>query len=481
MPKGGTGHSVISRWALQWRSIILSSLGETAYPYCLYIRTLDLTNLNDLFDDPVFKRHFEDRFFEGSMSVLKKSPGATTRRPKLNINSVAVVDMVGELISKYAGDSAERNGGTAALEELSGEIQKDSLPKWIRRLPRLRSLTLWKGFVLNRTVADAIRDHCPDFESLTLYYGLGAEVDTNLSYFFMGLRSNTLRSLSIVSYHDAGPQTFLALNNHHASLKHLSLGNLQGPALSSLCLLRGCTAIETLDLQDLVGRTDLETTENDVFLEFISWLTSCKRLKNISLSNFFNGPRILTSVCLEDAIKLDSLHLAKYTLAGNQDFHRALAHQTSLTSLHLKGDAEEFFRDDIDTLVTCLGKLKNLKYLNILDISDYFRTSEIQLLALNLPKVEFSCISISYKTLSSVSQSLRDSVCFFPSVPGAGHRPCRIRFCSIYNRLLRCLKPTDPPSMHSSKTSELAATTSRTKYGAESEHSPTSAASPSTP
>jgi len=438
MPKVGTGHSAISRWSLQWRSIILSSLGETAYPYCLYIRTLDLTNLNDLFDDPVFKRYFEDRFFEGGMSVLKKSPGATTRRPKLNINSVAVVDMVGELISKYAGDSAERNGGTAALEELSGEIQKDSLPKWIRRLPRLRSLTLWKGFVLNKIVADAIRDHCPDFESLTLYYGLGAELDANLSYFFMGLRSNTLRSLSIVSYHDAGPHTFLALNNHHASLKHLSLGNLQGPALSSLYLLRGCTAIETLDLQDLDGRTDLETTENDVFLEFISWLTSCKRLKNISLSNFFNGPRILTSVCLEDAIKLDSLHLAKYSLAGNQDFHRALAHQTSLTSLHLKGDAEEFFRDDIDTLVTCLGKLKNLKYLNILDISDYFRTSEIQLLALNLPKVESSSISISHRTLSSVSQSLRDSVCFLPSVPSAGHRPCRIRFCSIYNCFLRC-------------------------------------------
>ncbi len=446
----------MSRWALQWRSIILSSLGETAYPYCLYIRALDLTNLNDLFEDPVFKRDFETKFFEGSMSVLKKSPGATTRRPKLNMNSVAVVDMIGELISKYAGDSAERNGGTAALEELSGEIQKDSLPKWIQRLPRLKSLTLWKGFVLDARVADAIRDHCPDFESLTLYFGLGSEVDTNLSYFFLGLRSNTLRSLLVVSHHDCGPQTFLSLNNHHASLKHLSLGNLQGPALSSLSLLKGCTAIETLDLQDLVGRTDLEATENDVFLEFVSWLTSCKQLKSISLSNFVNGPRILTSVCLEHAIKLDSLHLSKYSLAGNQDFHRALAQQTSLTSLHLKGDAEDSFRDDIETLVTSLGKLKNLKYLNILDISDYFRTSEIQLLALNLPKVEFSCISVSYKSLSSVSESFKNSICHFPL---AGHSPRSATYRSIHNRLLKCLEPTDSLSTHSSKTSESAATT----------------------
>jgi hypothetical protein len=404
IPKNKTANSAMSRWALQWRSIILSSLGETAYPYCLYIRTLDLTNLNDLFDDLVFKKDFESKFFEGSMSVLKKSPGATTRRPKLNMNSVAIVDMVGELISKYAGDSAERNGGTAALEELSGEIQKDSLPKWIRRLPRLKALTLWRGMVLNADVADAIRDHCPDFKSLTLYFGLGKEVDTNLSHFFMGLRSNTLRSLQVISFHDCGPQTFLSLNNHSTSLRHLSLGNLQGPALSSLSLLKGCTAIETLYLQDLLGRTDLEATENDVYLEFISWLKSCKQLKNISLENFVNGPRILTSVCLEHTIKLDSLHLAKYTLAGNQDFHRALAHQTSLTSLHLKGEHEDSFRDDIDTLVTSLGKLKNLKYLNILDISDYFSTSEIQQLALSLPKVEFSCIRISYQRLSLMSK-----------------------------------------------------------------------------
>jgi len=365
---------------------------------------LDLTDLKDLFDDPMFKRDFEIKFFEGSMSILKKSQGVTTRRPNLNMTSVAIIDMIGEMISKYAGDSAERHGGTAALEELSGEIQKDSLPRWIRRLSRLKALTLWKGIVLNANVADTIRIHCPDFESLTLYFGLGEEVDTNLSQFFMGLRPNTLRSLQVISFHDCGPQTFLSLSNHYSSLKHLSLGNLQGPALSSLSLLKGCTAIETLRLQDLMGRTDLEATENDVYLELISWLRSCKQLKSISLGNFVNGPQILTSVCLEHAIRLDSLHLAKYTLTGNQDFHRALAHQTSLTSLHLKGDAEDSFRDDIDALVTSLGKLKNLKYLNILDISDYFSTSEIQLLALNLQKVEFFCILGSSSSLSSISE-----------------------------------------------------------------------------
>jgi hypothetical protein len=387
IPKAGTTSDTVTKWALQWRSIILSSLGRTAYPYCLYIRSLDLSNLKELLEDSIFTKSLYNQFFEGEMNALVKVQGTITRRPKLRPSSIILIDKVGDLICRYTGESAERNGGTAALEEVSGEIQKESLPKWIRWLPRLRSLSLWRGNILNGTVADVIKSHCPDFESLTLLMGVGDEVDANFSSFFSGLRSNTLRVLLIHSSNDAGPETFLSLNNHHASLKHLTLGSLKVPALKSLSLLRGCTAIESLELEDMTGSIDLEATENDTFLEIIAWLTSCKQLKSIILKNFVNGPQILTSVCLEHAIKLDSLTLEGYMLAGNQDFHRALAHQTSLTSLELRGDAEEFFRDDIDTLLNCLCQLSNLKYLNILDISDYLKTSEIQFLALHLSKV----------------------------------------------------------------------------------------------
>lgn len=49
-------------------------------------------------------------------------------------------------------------------------------------------------------------------------------------------------------------------------------------------------------------------------------------------------------------------------------------------------------RDDIDTLVSSLVQLKNLKSLKLLTISDYFRSSEIILLAelKNLEVLEFS-------------------------------------------------------------------------------------------
>ena len=45
----------IRKWALLWKSIILSSLGKTLFPYCRYIRALSLQDLQTLFEDPKFR------------------------------------------------------------------------------------------------------------------------------------------------------------------------------------------------------------------------------------------------------------------------------------------------------------------------------------------------------------------------------------------------------------------------------------------
>ena len=52
---------IISKWANLWRTLILSSLGKTAYPYCSYIRVLNLGDLKELLED--FK-------FQGTISEL---------------------------------------------------------------------------------------------------------------------------------------------------------------------------------------------------------------------------------------------------------------------------------------------------------------------------------------------------------------------------------------------------------------------------
>ena len=45
---------LMMKWAGLWRTIVLSSLGKTLYPYSQYIRTLNLQDLKELFEDNKF-------------------------------------------------------------------------------------------------------------------------------------------------------------------------------------------------------------------------------------------------------------------------------------------------------------------------------------------------------------------------------------------------------------------------------------------
>ena len=45
----------VAKWAQLWRSMILSSLGKTLFPYSRYIRTLNLQDLEELFRDARFR------------------------------------------------------------------------------------------------------------------------------------------------------------------------------------------------------------------------------------------------------------------------------------------------------------------------------------------------------------------------------------------------------------------------------------------
>ena len=46
---------IVRKWSQLWRSIILSSLNKTAFPYCRYIRALNFRDLRYLLEDPKFK------------------------------------------------------------------------------------------------------------------------------------------------------------------------------------------------------------------------------------------------------------------------------------------------------------------------------------------------------------------------------------------------------------------------------------------
>ncbi|KAJ5046715.1 uncharacterized protein L3040_003947 [Drepanopeziza brunnea f. sp. 'multigermtubi'] len=382
------------KWMLLWKSIIRSSLGSktTAYPYCLYIRSLDLRNLAELLEELPF-RSAQDEFFSDDMKqFLRQVPMTLKMRGSKGSNKrldiPMILELVGESITSYVSHSASMNHATVALEDISGIIGTMALAAWTARLSKLKSMTLWDGAVLDQSVAEAISANCFDFDDLTFFTCLKGDVDHNIASFFSGLRSNTLKSFTALIAHALGPETLLSLNNHSQSLKRLKLDGLRSATVKNLSLLQGCVALEAIELTDADGTVDLEVPENDIFLEVIAWLSNCNGLQELLLSRFVSGPKILTQVCLKNNIRLKKLKVVDYPLAGNQDFHRALSHQTSLESLELRADPETAFRDDIDVLVSSVSALKSLKYLDLLSTSDYFSTTEILTLAEHLPLLE---------------------------------------------------------------------------------------------
>lgn len=388
----------VSQWASQWRSIILSSIGKTVYPYCLYIQSLDLRNLEDLLDDSIFRDHFQTDFFAGDMtpfSSIRQIPNVTRTHAKRQrqlqrANIPVVVKAVGESISTFVANSATISGTTAALEDLSGNIPADVLPQWTARLSRLTSMTLWDGAVLNGHIGQVIKDNCRNFSSLNVYHCIGDKVDVDLASFFTTLPCNTMRSVRVFSRNDIGTATFEALTGHKKSLTDLVLGNLKASALRALSSLQELLALRNLDLTDV---EHVALGDAHALAGIINWIGNCEQLKSLRLRHFIDGPAIMKSVCLQDRIRLQSLTVSGYTLRNSRDFHQSLSHQTSLEAVELRADPEDCTSEDIDVLVSSLCMLNQLKYLNLLDTSDSFEGRQIHQLAFSLSKLEDVSIS----------------------------------------------------------------------------------------
>ncbi len=231
--------------------------------------------------------------------------------------------------------------------------------------------------------------------------------------FFGGLRPNTLEAFEIISFSNIGAESFLALSCHRESLTELKLSSLTADSLPAIGMLKGCTSLKILHLEDLLGTTDLEAAQPDTFLEVIDWLRQCRRLQEISLKKFVNGPAIMTPLLLDNQIHLLKVTIEGYTMRDSRDFHQALAHQTTLESLWLKGNGEGVVRDDIDVFVDSLSKLSHLRELSLRDVSDYFRDEHICRLAQSLPELEgfwtsgFGITDAIWKDMSSLRRLKR--------------------------------------------------------------------------
>ncbi|KAL8821417.1 MAG: hypothetical protein Q9223_000520 [Gallowayella weberi] len=363
------------RWAQLWRTIILSALGKTLFPYARYIRTLNLEDLEELLQDPKFKNQVSKRFFEGELAAHKIQTSGPKKNQSLDPGRTS--NALGDIIT----------ASTPMLEELSGKIENDSLLRWIPRAPRLRLLNVWYGGALVGA-GPLLRQHCHEFKTLSLWGWTHDDADQELANFLNEINPQTLESLEIFSYSCIGIESFLALSCQQESLKELKLGSIDANAMQSLNMLAGCTKLTTLLLTDATNRSiDLKNAHNDVFLEVVAWLRSCKKLRSITLRNLRGGQDLLTPMLLENDIRLKNLELKGYAMADARDFHQALANQPSLQELQLQGDSDEV-GDGVTTLVESLSQLVNLTDLHLQDVSDYFTDEVIGRLARSLPKLE---------------------------------------------------------------------------------------------
>jgi hypothetical protein len=306
---GGEGISIaeqelnVQKWSILWRTIALSAMDKTIYPYCKYLRMLDLRDLGSLLEDDKFRGKTSKYFFEGVMSRFHqtiKTPANSRFAPRLDRHKI---------ISELGDEITQKT----PLVEILSEPQMTStlssaLLKWAPRLGQLRTLDLWDGKLFaDETMRNLLHSHCPNLESLTVYHSSNHDVDHGLATFISGMPENKLKYLQVLGDSVVGAETCLALNHHASSLATLIL-HLGDQGILSLALLKDCTALVELSVGSDRGHiVDLKATQNDVYLEIVEWLKTCTALKKLELRNIISAPDIVTPLLLSDATKLEDL------------------------------------------------------------------------------------------------------------------------------------------------------------------------------
>ena len=378
----------MQKWSILWRSIILSSLGKTMYPYCRHLRWLDLKDLGDLLEEDKFRGKISEHFFSGELARFRFTTITKIgiRAERLDRNKI--VSAVGDEITQQA-PLLEAITEPTLLDTLS-----TALLTWAPQLSNLRELSLFNGKALaDETVRNLLHAHCPNLTSITFFHSSSTETDHALATFIGGMPENKLTKLVILGECGVGTETCLALNSHSESLQELKL-SLDEQGILALGLLKECTALTTLAIGAERTTVDLKATQNDVFVEIFEWLESCNRLKNVTFGNVVSAPDLLIPILQNKSVKLDSLEVNTtkddnmYVVKDHHDFHKALTQQPSLSSLLLKADPEPGTRDDTETLLDTFCSLTGLRELKLIQISNWFTDQHISRLGQHLTDLE---------------------------------------------------------------------------------------------
>ncbi|KAG2413669.1 hypothetical protein HFD88_002858 [Aspergillus terreus] len=339
------------KWALMWRSIVLSTLNQTYLPYYTYIRYLDYDDLIGLLDAPGFTGKIIEDFF---------TP---------------------ELV-EFLGPQYETKG--------SKRLRSSKMLKGNSQIP----IKLCSGYALTHQAGERIHDHCPEFKQLTIYgwnNGQSRSAEDDSETFLRALRPDSLEYFEILSFSQLGPRSIRALETQSASLSELKLTSLTIETIAELGSLPELPELKVLVLTDSSPAARTEEFYS-VVTKVADWIRSCRALTRLELRRFVDDPALLAQVLTDDKVRLSILYLEGYTMAGSHAFHEALACQDTLETLYLRGEPSESPTDN-ELLVQAIQQLNKLRQLELKDISDWFTTDYVITLTPYLPHLERLWIS----------------------------------------------------------------------------------------
>lgn len=390
-----TGDAIYKlEWLQLWKSIILSSIKKTAFPYCVYVRALSLGNLEECLQDISRDNYARDIFFAGAMKqflVLKTSENThEVRLPPMD--TLATIVKCADSITQYIKRLADDTGTAVSLAHLEGTyIPHHILPTWIARLGTLTSLRIRDGSVLSIEAASAISEFCPLFVDLTCYYYQSSTADEDLAAFFQTLRPNSLRSFEVISQNSIGKNALTALNYHAASLRRLVLRNLTPQAMKALNSFPDCTFLETLLIEnDRYNLVDPADYPEETLKEVSSWICKCKSLQDLSFSHFIGSDPVVNDILNSPNIRLTSLSLISIHSDAEAEYAStwtALGLQDRLESLTL-GLHELGYGHIAEAkppLVDSICRLKNMASLNLMQV--YLAQDTVERIAASLPNL----------------------------------------------------------------------------------------------
>ncbi|KAI0393118.1 hypothetical protein F5Y17DRAFT_433759 [Xylariaceae sp. FL0594] len=369
-----------------WRSLVLSSLGATLYPYCTYLRLLHLTGLLECIDEMPRDAELRGIFFDRPMKVLLGCEDAV-RAIKDETWRDQLLFQCANSIVKYIRNFADTNGSSVSLTHLEAPfIPRELFLAWVRYLPNLESLRLQDGSILDAEVAKAVSESCPRFSDLKC-----SHFPSGTAAFLKALPPHTLRGfvcepitrralwrLGDHRQSRPGAATLKALTNHSSSLRMLDLRFLEPSVAENLGLLSSCTRLRDICIEGTFRDEPDFSQDSNLFSETVlaqvtRWISSCKELRELRLVQVPEALSILTAVLHQPEIGLTHLVICDYrsaTVEVMKATWKALGKQTKLHDLTITlQDSGRPPQELPAELISSICQLTSLKNLNLIEFA----------------------------------------------------------------------------------------------------------------